>query len=825
MADLTTDTRDALPEGDFALPGRRYPIHDAAHARNALARVAQHGTPGEQARVRAAVHSKFPEIGKEGSMQRHTPKIASLRAHLEKRAYENIQPVRSGKVVAAPDIPLRPDPVAHAQSVRQHGLVGTPNTPVPAQPKVTMRAVPSLAEVPVRAPAPAARPAPATPAPVASTPAAAPAPTAPAAHAPGATAPGAASPHVTPTAAVTEAETAAAKSGLGHEVSRLAKAHWGKALAGTALVGAGLYGAHRLMNRQPAQQAAAPAKQAGLVDHFVERGANGAVKGLSNLGVASVGGAVVTPIVVHEGLKAHRRAVAAKQASLPERIAGTINQTDFDVFEGQFKEAAVAELLPGCPSVLAALSKIASAGVGARGRFGAMAKVAQAQRMDVVQVRPTQYGYLVKWAAAPDGAAEPQQQEMSVPQAQQALPPEMLQTADQQGVATVTSVEAEPDPLEETPQPVEGFGMYKVYEAGTGKQMVGFVIPSLFDPRTGQAVPTRLFINGGQYAMQPDIVGVLVGISYNLPAGGAEPRGLGVFYKTDGKGIVATIPFNVMTSVTVEGRQYYAAQTSDGLEVQIVPSDGMRRPTMAGQEIAMPADYTWLPLDNEIQLEGAGMGSAASGNAPDVMAATKRASMPTMGRIRAWSDGSGNVSQVLLDGPVFSKVASLQNDVADALFFMAAAGMPQNLSVEVIEKAASAGTAIKLYGLQPLGAPEQSAKTAAADALAGLTGIKIPPRHCLLKEAMALEMHKEAKALVGVDSLDTLLSIGFINPENIQDFVDCIPDLEETQSKLSSLVFATQLGLQSVPKTAAIRAMNSLEDVLKGLRGLKSYKL
>jgi hypothetical protein len=62
---LTAKGREGLPEGDFALAGRRYPIEDKAHARNALARVAQHGTPGEKAKVESAVHSKFPAIGKE----------------------------------------------------------------------------------------------------------------------------------------------------------------------------------------------------------------------------------------------------------------------------------------------------------------------------------------------------------------------------------------------------------------------------------------------------------------------------------------------------------------------------------------------------------------------------------------------------------------------------------------------------------------------------------------------------------------------------------------------------------------------------------------
>lgn len=65
MARLTTKRRNALPSKDFAEPGKRgYPIYDKSHARNALARVAQHGTPAEKARVRAAVHRKYPDIGK-----------------------------------------------------------------------------------------------------------------------------------------------------------------------------------------------------------------------------------------------------------------------------------------------------------------------------------------------------------------------------------------------------------------------------------------------------------------------------------------------------------------------------------------------------------------------------------------------------------------------------------------------------------------------------------------------------------------------------------------------------------------------------------------
>lgn len=63
MAELKTKQRNALPDSAFALPKKRaFPISDKAHARNALARVAQFGMPSEIAKVRAAVRRRFPDI-------------------------------------------------------------------------------------------------------------------------------------------------------------------------------------------------------------------------------------------------------------------------------------------------------------------------------------------------------------------------------------------------------------------------------------------------------------------------------------------------------------------------------------------------------------------------------------------------------------------------------------------------------------------------------------------------------------------------------------------------------------------------------------------
>lgn len=68
-AALSTADREALDKSDFAIPNKEpgsgsYPIPDKAHARNALARVAQHGSSAEKAKVRAKVAREFPSIGK-----------------------------------------------------------------------------------------------------------------------------------------------------------------------------------------------------------------------------------------------------------------------------------------------------------------------------------------------------------------------------------------------------------------------------------------------------------------------------------------------------------------------------------------------------------------------------------------------------------------------------------------------------------------------------------------------------------------------------------------------------------------------------------------
>ena len=76
---LTADQRRALPDKDFVFPGKgegpegkqrgAYPINDKKRARAALAMAAAHASPEKEAKVKAAVKKKFPEIQQEGVMK------------------------------------------------------------------------------------------------------------------------------------------------------------------------------------------------------------------------------------------------------------------------------------------------------------------------------------------------------------------------------------------------------------------------------------------------------------------------------------------------------------------------------------------------------------------------------------------------------------------------------------------------------------------------------------------------------------------------------------------------------------------------------------
>lgn len=64
---ITAAERHRLPASDFAGSAEKesYPIDTPGRARSALSRVSQFGSESLKAKVRAKVHAKYPDIGKD----------------------------------------------------------------------------------------------------------------------------------------------------------------------------------------------------------------------------------------------------------------------------------------------------------------------------------------------------------------------------------------------------------------------------------------------------------------------------------------------------------------------------------------------------------------------------------------------------------------------------------------------------------------------------------------------------------------------------------------------------------------------------------------
>jgi hypothetical protein len=77
VAKLSSKARNSLPGSSFAGPDRSYPIEDAGHARDALARAAQHASPELQAKIKAKVRRRYPNIKVEGGPAKHRSDKAS----------------------------------------------------------------------------------------------------------------------------------------------------------------------------------------------------------------------------------------------------------------------------------------------------------------------------------------------------------------------------------------------------------------------------------------------------------------------------------------------------------------------------------------------------------------------------------------------------------------------------------------------------------------------------------------------------------------------------------------------------------------------------
>lgn len=341
---------------------------------------------------------------------------------------------------------------------------------------------------------------------------------------------------------------------------------------------------------------------------------------------------------------------------------------------------------------------------------------------------------------------------------------------------------------------VEKAGVYKVLDT-SGKEYTGWVIPQLLD-FDGTRLPMTLFTNGEVAAVQEQVVGTPVGGADGLP--NAPVKGAGSFYASTPEGIQATVPMRILgTEAGMDGSNivHVVSLLGQAHTIRMVPD--LQQMIAQGEEVLMPASAGFISLENELSVP-----------LLDGQEAVKQASM-LRPHLAVRNNGS-DVAFTFYDLPGYEQMVPKTASYDEAVFTLCVAGLDPVKAHSVLKTSALFHRPEYVMGVRdvrPLDAVYAEVNKTASEKVA---------------EARALRRNlvKEASILPDIQTVDSVLSLGFINPENIRTFVGKLPYLDRALNSLCELTLLSRLGMNEVPEFAAARACHAVDEVVQGLKAL-----
>lgn len=491
------------------------------------------------------------------------------------------------------------------------------------------------------------------------------------------------------------------------------------------------------------------------------------------------------------GVGPHIKDQVPKLGSVLAAISHTLNEHDYTKFASQLSDPQLqAAFEKNSAATKPALQKLAKASPSMASKTASVLPFVT--KPTVVQIVKEASGYSIKTANHRVWA--PITRDMDRGELVRCFGEKVAAAVDLSGAATFAEgANSKEQAAPAAPELVKDFGFYQVKDS-QGRELVGFVIPNLIDT-AGSILPISLFTNGSQAALQAEIVGVPTGSTTGLPEG--HPRGHGAFYKHDGKSVLCTVPIDVSAGLQGPGGVSMMATSFDGKQFKIEISPHLEMPLMEGDSFLVPSDWSWLPL----------------GSAENVVLASqpgefdKTAAIKHLGSVTVRGDGES----FSFTGFPVEKIAASQREflsLDESLFLLGGLGVDPQESMKKIGEA--------VYWSKPVSIP---------------VGREIKLASAFRKEAtdrarsfveslpsLKRDLVKEAAFIPDPMSVDTVLSLGFINPENMTTFISHMPVLDDSQSRMCELLLAARLGMQDIPTGPLEKAIKMTEEVLDGLR-------
>ena len=377
----------------------------------------------------------------------------------------------------------------------------------------------------------------------------------------------------------------------------------------------------------------------------------------------------------------------------------------------------------------------------------------------------------------------------------QSFPKEAVDACLKNGTALFTYSPDQPtevQPFDDKLEDVDQTGIYALMEKD-GSATRGTV---LSDVRRLNGSPSELSlaITPSGASFQEKISGVYCG-SVDLHAiQGTAPYGEGVFLLKEG---AVTEPLTVKNTLEVNGNVTYLYEDSLGQNGQLKLANVNKITHIDNKDYFLPSEARFIPL------------RYSSGVMSDKTSIEKVANS---------SDLSKEVT-VVADGGFYSFRGSCVSELpyeevnfvkeSTALLITGLLGASPSAARELL-KTASAGDHAKFVALRAITAPT---KTKEAENSREFVEFVQGLRTNLIKEAAAMPTATE-------ETLDSVLSLNFITPENIQGFLQAVPVYEQALASLSELLIAVRIGIPDAPEPAVLSCIKSLSRVIDGLSKL-----
>jgi len=361
-----------------------------------------------------------------------------------------------------------------------------------------------------------------------------------------------------------------------------------------------------------------------------------------------------------------------------------------------------------------------------------------------------------------------------------------------------------------------------------GDILEGHFLREVYEP-TGAKSPGDLFFTGEKFAYQNGVVGEYTKGNVDIDEGSLSNGVWGTFMFSHKDKIAALTPFKIIATSIRGGKVVIKTQDIYSNMINYLVTPGVQKiVNLTGNmelevgmwnnanSFAIPTYYKFIHLGYRMEME-ADPESAAYNINRKLIIHDWGSRMHKEQNLGNEQGGSSTIvikrsdNGFIMGGPAMSPIMKTETESwirpGRAMYYLILLGADASAAKDILEKAKKRGV-ITVTNCKNLDIGQTKLSTI----------VKVDE---MIEKAVGYlnrDLIKEAGELASEDSVDSVLSLAFINPENLSVYLQNMERLENAENDLSQLLLLTRLGLDNVNESAVVSALRNLSEVNEDLR-------